>query len=115
MSAVQTTFAGRSPFAKKPDRKAHIPVNLSGVEKCRDPYLPERVIKRAKYEEMFAGVKEGDCFRVSGGSAELTAVARALRVYLKKHGINGLVRQNARTKDGIGRVWLVKILKGGAA
>ena len=107
---TKTKFAGHSPFEPKPEPKPRTPVDLSIVEKCRDPYLPERVVKRQKYEELFAGVKEGDCFRVHGGPDERTALARALRVYLDKQSIEGIVRQNGRTEDGIGRVWLVKVV-----
>lgn len=115
--APKTKFAkGNTPFEprKKPVRKD---IDLSIVEKCSDPYMPERKSVQSKYEELFAGVKEGDCFRVHGGNDERTALARALRVYLEKSGIKGLVRQNGRTDDGIGRVWFYKDLskKGGQA
>ena len=109
MSAIKTKFAGRSPFVPKPVR-TRTPLDLAGVQKCRDPYKPERVVKKQKYDQLFAGVQEGDCFRVAGGSAELSALARALRLYLKRAGIDGVVRQQGRTEDGIGRVWLVKVV-----
>ena len=110
MSAPATQFArGKSPFAPKV-KAARIDLDLSIVEKCSDPYNPERASQQAKYDELFAGVKEGDCFRVHGGNKERTALARALRVYLDRNKIKGLVRQNGRTKDGIGRVWFFKEL-----
>lgn len=112
-----TKFAkGKSPFKPKEPR-THKPVDIGIIEKCNDPYTHERKSQQSKYDELFAGVKEGDCFRVYGGHEERTALARALRVYLQKNGINGLVRQNGRTEDGIGRVWFFKDLgrKGGEA
>jgi hypothetical protein len=110
MTVVQTKFAGRNPFKPKPEPKPRTPLDLARVVKCRDPYKPDRVVKEHKYKQLFAGVEEGDCFRVTGGSTELSALARALRLYLKKHGIDGIVRQQGRTEDGIGRVWLVKVV-----
>lgn len=112
---IQTTlskspFPGRTP--PKPARKhpVHIPVDLDGVQKCQDPYKPERVIKDRKYDELFKELSAGDCWRVPGGVKELSAFARALRVHLERNGIEGIVRQASKTDDGIGRVWLLKIL-----
>ena len=85
-------------------------VDLASIVKCNDPYQPERVVNTHKWDQLFEGVKEGDCFRVHGTENQLGATARALRMYLKRKGIEGIVRQQARTKDGIGRVWLVKII-----
>jgi len=110
MTTAKTQFAGRNPFQPKPAPKPRTPLDLGGIEKCRDPYDHVRVVKQQKYDALFAGIKEGDCFRVSGGPAERGALARALRVYLESNGIEGIVRQNGRTEDGIGRVWLVKIV-----
>lgn len=102
----KSAFPGKAKAAKKP-------VDLSTVTKCRDPYQPQRVINRHKYDELFAGVKEGDCFAVKDSPETLGAVSRALRLYLKRQGIEGIVRQQSNTADGIGRVWLVKIVKRG--
>lgn len=100
-------FPGKQPKPKQVKR----PLALDKVTKCRDPYQAERVVRQHKYDELFAGVREGDCFRVDGDSVALSALARALRGYLVRQGIEGIVRQSGRTDDGIGRVWLVKIIK----
>lgn len=101
----------KAPFPGK-NTAIRTPLDLGKVQKTRAPYRPSRVVNQHKYDQLFAGVKEGDCFELPGGeSLELTALARALRVHLKRHGIEGIVRQQGRTEDGIGRVWLVKIVK----
>lgn len=110
MSLNARTKLGTSPFPGKAP-KVKKALDLSGIVKCRDQYRPERVITQHKYDAMFAGLREGDCFRVPGGSCELSAFSRALRCYLKREGIDGIVRQQGRTDDGIGRVWLVKIIR----
>lgn len=93
---------------KKPGTKKE--VNLSAIQKCVDPYQPERVVLRHKYDEMFAGVREGDCFRCPD-ELTMAALARALRNYIKRQGWTGVVRQNAKNADGICRVWALKIFK----
>jgi hypothetical protein len=101
--AKGTTWPGKKPRVKTP-------VNLDAVQKCSDPYKPERVILQHKYDELFKDVKEGDCFRCPD---ELTtaAISRALRMHIKRQGWDGVVRQQARTEDGVARVWAVKIIK----
>ena len=108
-----TTKLGPAPWPGKPANQPHVkrPVDLSIVTKCRDPYQPQRVVRQHKYDELFQGVREGDCFRVNGDAVARSALARALRLYLKRQGIEGIVRQEGRTDDGIGRVWLVKIVQ----
>lgn len=107
------TKLGPAPFPGKEPKPKQIkrPLALGRVTKCRDPYQAERVVRQHKYDELFAGVREGDCFRVDGDSVALSALARALRSYLGRNGIEGVVRQSGRTDDGIKRVWLVKIIK----
>lgn len=101
---LRGNFPGKQP-------KTKTPVDLSAVKKTRTPYQPDRVINQHKYDDLFGGVQEGDCFELPGGeSTELSALARALRVYLKRNGVNGIVRQSGRTPDGIGRVWFLKRL-----
>ena len=85
-------------------------VNLDQVQKCADPYKPERVILQHKYDELFKDVKEGDCFRCPDEQT-MAAIARALRMHLKRKGWDGVVRQQARTADGVLRVWAVKVIK----
>lgn len=111
--AIQTVL-GKSAFPGKPVKPPRKPqvktkLDLDGVQKCRDPYKPERVIQEHKYEQLFKDLKEGDCFRVPGGSKELSAFARALRVHLERNAMEGIVRQSSRTEDGIPRVWLRKL------
>jgi hypothetical protein len=88
-------------------------VNLDAVQKCADPYKPERVILQHKYDELFANVKEGDCFRCPDDKT-MAAIARALRMHLKRRGWGCVVRQQAKTEDGVHRVWALKIFKGAA-
>jgi hypothetical protein len=101
--AKGTTWPGKKPRVKTP-------VNLDAVQKCSDPYKPDRVILQHKYDELFKDVKEGDCFRCPD---ELTtaAISRALRMHIKRQGWDGVVRQQARTEDGVARVCAFKIIK----
>ncbi len=96
---------------KKPGTKQD--VNLDLVQKCADPYKPERVILQHKYDELFANVKEGDCFRCPDEKT-MSAIARALRMHIKRKGWDGVVRQQAKTADGVHRVWALKIFTGAA-
>lgn len=102
-------FPGKAP---KPKR-SYKDLDLSRVQKTRDPYKPERVINERKYDELFAGVQEGDCFTVEGSASDLSALARALRLYMARHRIEGMVRQQKRCADGVGRVWLLRVFKDG--
>lgn len=113
MAINARTKLGPSPFPGKALKPKQVkrPLQLDNVTKCRDPYTAERVIRQHKYDQLFAGVREGDCFRIQGDAVARSALARALRGYLKRNGIEGIVRQSGRTEDGIGRVWLVKIVK----
>ena len=104
------TKLGPAPFPGKQPRTKKA-LDLTTVTKCRDPYKPERVMQQHKYDDLFAGVREGDCFRVDGDAAARSALSRALRLYLKRQGVEGIVRQEGRTEDGIGRVWLLKIIR----
>ena len=106
---MKTKLAKGTPW---PGKKAATKqaVDLAAVKKCADPYKPERVILRRKYDELFDGVKEGDCFRCPDEQT-VSAVARALRMHIKRQGWDGVVRQQARTDDGIARVWVVRIIK----
>jgi hypothetical protein len=111
--AKPKTKLGPAPWPGKPPKPVNVkrPVDLSIVTRCNDPYTAERVVRQHKYDEMFEGVKEGDCFRIDADAVTRSAVARALRLYLKRQGVEGIVRQSGRTDDGIGRVWLVKIVR----
>jgi hypothetical protein len=112
IAAAQTqpmTRLGKAGFPGKPKR-THTPLDLDGIQKCRDPYKPDRAIADRKYDELFGAAKEGDCFRVPGGTKELSAFARAARMHFQRHGQQAIVRQQSRTDDGIQRVWILKIL-----
>jgi len=104
---MKTVINGKWPGQPK---KKYEPIDIDAVVKCRDHFKPDRVVTHHKYEAMFEGIKEGDCFRVPGGNKQVSAVALALRHYLKRHHINGIVRQKSVCDDGIGRVWLIKVL-----
>ena len=93
---------------KKPVTKTE--VDLDAVRRCKDPYRPERVIQQHKYDELFKDIEEGACFRCPDAKT-MTAISRSLRQHLKRKGIDGIVRQQAKTEDGICRVWLVKIIR----
>jgi len=104
------TKLAKAPWpGKKPI--VHKQVNLDLVKKTNDQYKPQRVILKHKYDELFSGAKEGDCFRCPD-EATMCALARALRSYFKRKGIPVIVRQQLLTEDRIPRVWLVKFLKG---
>lgn len=104
---TKTKLAKGTPW---PHKKTHTKaaVNLDAVQKCADPYKPERVIQKHKYDELFKDVKEGDCFRCPD-EPTMAAIARALRMHLKRQGMDGVIRQQARTADGVLRVWAVKV------
>lgn len=111
---MTVTKLAKSPFPGKPPKPktAYQSLPLENVIKCRDAYKPERVVLQHKYDQMFAGVAEGDCFKLKeGGVKELSALARALREYMKRHGLEGIVRQSMRTDDGVGRVWVLKLFQ----
>lgn len=93
---------------KKASAKKNVAVDQ--VQKCADPYKPERVILQHKYDELFSDLKEGDCFRCPDDQT-MAAVARALRMHIKRKGWTGVVRQQAKTEDGVRRVWALKIFK----
>lgn len=101
--AKGVAFPGKSPATKTT-------VDLSKIVKTREVYAPKRVINKHKYDELFEGVEEGDCYQCPD-ELTLSALARALRLYLKRQGWTGVVRQTSLTKDGIPRVWCVKIFK----
>lgn len=106
---MRTKLAKGTPWPhKKPANKQD--VNLDAVQKCADPYRPERIVQRHKYDELFANVKEGDCFRCPDAKTT-AAVARALRMHFKRNGLDGVIRQNVKTDDGVCRVWAVKVFK----
>ena len=106
---MKTKLAKGTPW---PGKKTGIKqtVNLDQVKRCADPYKPERVIQRHKYDELFKDVKEGDCFRCPDAGT-MAAISRALRMHIKRQGWDGVVRQQERTADGVPRVWAVKIIK----
>src|SRR5574343_1265107 len=96
---------------EKKERKQHkpnAPVDLATVKKTRAPYTPANTgNKESKYETLFRGVQEGDCFECP---PEKTAnLSKALDTYLKKNKIDGMIKQNSRCDDGKGRVWLYKV------
>ena len=110
---TSTTLAKKSGWpGKKPGTKT--PVNIDAIRKTSAPYTPDRVIKEHKYPDLFAGVKEGDCFECPD-AVTMAAMARALRLYLVRQGCTGVVRQSARTEDGVPRVWCLKIFQKGGS
>lgn len=105
------------PQVEKKERKQHkpnAPVDLSTVAKTRAPYVsPNTGQLVSKYDALFKGVQEGDCFECP---PEKTAnLSKALDTYIKKHKIDGVIKQNSRCDDGKGRVWLYKVYKAKAA
>lgn len=107
---MSKTKLGKAPFPAKPKTSYHA-LDVSRIKKTRTPYKPVRVVAHRKYDELFSGIKEGDCFEVDGDIRELSALARALRAYLDRHDIKGIVRQASQTEDGIKRVWLLRVLR----
>lgn len=111
-TAPQTKTRGNWPG--KPPR-VHTAANIDAIVKTRAPYTGTRVTAGSKWDHVFQGAREGDCFECP--PEETARVERALRMWLKKYGIEGIVRRQSKSEDGKGRVWLLKVLKpkGGAA
>lgn len=107
--SIKTQLNGPWPGVKVDKQpKLNNPVDLNTVKKTRTPYIVPRVDKQGKkYDELFSGVKEGDCFECPPNQA--ANVSKALRVYCKNKKIDGVIKQNSRCDDGKGRVWLYKV------
>lgn len=103
----KTKFArGKSPFEKRPNQM----VDLSIIEKCNDPYIPnQRIQQQHKYDKLFDGAKVGDCFRIRGDAMAVSATAKALRAYFRRRGKEAVIRQQTKSDDGIGRVYVLAV------
>lgn len=84
------------------------PVNLEIVKKTRAPYMPPRVNRfKSKYDDLFAGCKEGDCWETT--LEDVGKLEKALVTWLKRNKIEGIVKRNSKCPDGVARVWLYKV------
>lgn len=97
------------PMKDQPTRQGNKTANLDAIVKTRAPYSGTRVSQGSKWDELFQGASEGDCWEMP--PEETARAERALRQWLKKAGIDGIVRRRSRCEDGKGRVWLYKVLK----
>ena len=107
MTTIKTTLVKGAPWPEKP-KKVCKPVNLDLVKKTRAPYDPVRHVTGGKYDELFDGIKAGDCFECPDRGT-MEALSRALYSYFKRRGQRGIVRQSLNTADGVPRVWRLKI------
>jgi hypothetical protein len=110
MTATQLrgNFPGHTPKARKPSKPRET-ADIASIVKTRDPYTGERVSDGSKWDEVFRGCKEGDCFVMP--PEETARTERALRKWLEREKINAIVRRQSKGEDGKGRVWLLKVLK----
>lgn len=95
---------------KKPRKTpvAEKPANLAIVKKTNAPYMPPRVDRfKSKYDELFSGCKEGDCWETT--LEDVSKLEKGLVTWLKRNNIEGIVRRNAHCPDGVARVWLYKV------
>ena len=118
--SMKTLINGNWPGVSQVEKKEHkqhkrnAPVDLATVKKTRAPYTPANTgNKESKYETLFRGVQEGDCFECP--SEKTANLSKALDTYIKKNKIDGVIKQNSRCEDGKGRVWLYKVYKAKAA
>lgn len=100
--------AVRGNFPKKEPRPA-CKVNTETIVKTRAPYTGGRSTPEGKWEALFRGATEGDCFEMA--PEDTTRAEAALRTWMRKKGIEGIVRRKSRCEDGKGRVWLLKVFK----
>lgn len=102
---IRGAFPGKEKKPPKPSKK----VNLSAVKITKEPYNPAREVEHRKYDELFANIVEGDC--VTCDPADVDGIDRALRMHLKRKGVDAVVRRKTHSGDGRGRVWLYRILR----
>lgn len=106
MTMPQTTLRG--PWPKIP-KKPQVLTDFNAIKKTRDPYQTSKTREMGKWDKLFQGISEGDCFVMP--TEEVARASSALRKWLKTNDIDGLIRQRSKCEDGQGRVWLYKILK----
>jgi hypothetical protein len=116
MTATQLrgNFPGHTPKAetvKKPAKKKAAPAstNFAAIKRTRAPYKPPKYTGPSKWADLFQGAKEGDCWEMQPEDCPRAEIA--LRKWLEKNEIKGIIRRNAKCDDGKGRVWLLKVLK----
>lgn len=111
--SIKTRINGNWPGVKMEQKqrkqaRPSEPVKMETLKKTRTPYIVPRLDRGGKkYDDLFYHVKEGDCFECPPDKTP--NIAKALRVYCRKKKIDGVIKQNSRFDDGVGRVWLYKV------
>lgn len=114
--SIKTQLNGPWPGVIKMEKKPRKPpspekpVNFDIIKKTSAPYIPPRTgVVKSKYDELFSGCKEGDCWETS--AEDVSKLEKALNTWLKRNNIEGIVKRNAHCPDGIARVWLYKVMQ----
>lgn len=112
---ITTQTRGNWPGKAALPKRERQSTKFDEIVKSRTPYIVTRTTQASKWDAVFKGVQEGDCFEMQ--PEDVARGEQALRKFLEKNGIEGIVRRRTRCEDGKGRVWLLKVLKpkGGAA
>lgn len=109
--SIKTIINGSWPKMEKKPRKPPAPekpVNFSLIKKTKAPYImPRTGVIKSKYEELFSGCQEGDCWETTAD--DVGKIEKALVTWLKRNNIDGMVKRNSHCPDGVARVWLWKI------
>lgn len=111
--SIKTVLNGNWPgiiMEEKPKRKnaPEKPADLSVIKRTKAPYMHPRVDRfKSKYDGLFTGAVEGDCWETT--EEDVGKIEKALKTWMEKNGIEGMVRRNKRCPDGVARVWLWKV------
>lgn len=81
-------------------------IKISALEITDDEYTDGRSAVISKYDQLFAKMKPGQRIKCDG--EEIGKVSNALKKYLEKNKLEGIVRAKARHTDGQGGVWWLK-------
>lgn len=102
----RTTFAGKSPFPKKP-KKASVYVDPSDLEIGDDP-LPVERASTQKYEALFSRLKTGQCIKAE--EDDIGKITNSLRKWSRENRPGTIVKSTSRypgDESGRGRIWLL--------
>jgi hypothetical protein len=109
MSAPQTKFAGRNPFAgQRAKRSPARLVDLSTIAITDDPIPGQRAKSgEYKYDAIFNNLKPGQAVKCD--PSDVGRIGHAMSVWIKRRGLKDHAVRSTRSypSDGQGRVWLV--------
>lgn len=103
---IQTKFHKRNPWKNEPVNKPKF-VPIEKLKITNDPFESPKATQQYKYDSLFSKLKHGQCM-VMDDPKNGPRVAKALRSWLDRKGVEGAVKQNLRCDDGKARVWLVR-------